>query len=34
MLGIPMPTSDYVDTATVTITVHPAVKIYFPLIFK
>ncbi len=34
MLGIPMPTSEYVDTATVTITVHPAVKIYFPLIFK
>ena len=35
MLGIPMPTSEYVDTGvTVTITVHPAVKIYFPLIFK
>jgi hypothetical protein len=34
MLGIPMPTSEYVDTATVTITVHPAVKIYLPLIFK
>lgn len=34
MLGIPMPTSEYTDWATVTITVHPAVKIYFPLIFK
>ena len=34
MLGIPMPTSEYADWATVTITVHPAVKIYFPLIFK
>jgi len=34
MLGIPMPTSEYVDTATVTITVHPAAKIYLPLIFK
>ncbi len=34
LLGIPMPTSEYVDTATVTITVHPAMKIYLPLIFK
>ncbi len=34
MLGIPMPKSEYTDWATVTITVNPAVKIYFPLIFK
>ena len=34
MLGIPMPKSEYVDWATVTITVHPAFKYYFPLIFK